>query len=246
MLRENPIKLFFHWIWVAYQTLTLLQWLLSTIIGIAGMSAFPIIGVIYGWPIWQQATLAAIVTLFWLAIMAWTGKKNEKSTSPQSIIGDRNVQAGGDIKDSTIYTGDYYYVQPRTKQPNTHVIGCFDGCTYQVEAVNNGSDKDTIVITLVFTMGNSITDDIQPKIGVAPPELIHGGKGWEFVRFKITDILPKEKYIPLPMYFIYTKSGGSAPIKFTAQSEITGGDIPVDYHEECPKFVFGPEEKTHS
>lgn len=135
-----------------------------------------------------------------------------------------------------------FHVATQVKMPNTLVQGCFEGNVYQVWAVNSGNDKDTIFITLVLPRGQQITD-IQPKIGVSQPDIIQGGKGWEFVKFKITDLLPQENNLPSPLYYVYVSTVASQPMEFSAWSEKISSNVTAQFHGQCPSITsWGPEE----
>ena len=69
----------------------------------------------------------------------------------------------------------------------TTVSCCILDNTYQIVANNQGTDTDTVVVTL----GTSGTiTDIQALMGASLPHIIEGGPNGNFITFKISELPP--------------------------------------------------------
>jgi hypothetical protein len=118
----------------------------------------------------------------------------------------------------------------------TTIQCCILDNTYQIAATNQGSDTDTVVVTL--GTDGPITN-IQALMGASLPTIISGGVGANFVNFKIPELLP---HIPLN-YLIYIHDDAEEPREFTAWSEKTKNSVTVTFTGQCPHVVgVGPEE----
>jgi LPXTG-motif cell wall-anchored protein len=123
--------------------------------------------------------------------------------------------------------------QPTIK---TTVQCCILGNTYQVVADNQGSDTDTVIVTLGTS---SMITDIKALMGASLPTIINGGINANFVNFKIPELLP---HIPLN-YLVYVAYDAEEPRDFTAWSERTKGNITATFTGQCPHVTgVGPEE----
>jgi hypothetical protein len=118
----------------------------------------------------------------------------------------------------------------------TTIQCCVLDNTYQIAASNQGSDTDTIVITLGT---NGAITNIQALMGASLPTIVSGGIGANFVNLKIPELLP---HIPLN-YLIYIHDDALEPHEFTAWSEKIKDNVTATFTGQCPHIAgAGPEE----
>jgi len=185
---------------------------------------------------WLGYSLMALAVLL-LLIPAWPYLK--KGNKSKMILGLGVVLVIGGLViiltqiDFRTKTTDE--VTTHIKLPDTAVYCCIGSRAYQLLVENKGVDKDVVFVTL---MVDGQISGIKALMGASSPTILEGGVNANFITFKTGELLPGMSL----GYLIDVNWTAAKPIKFTAWSDMTKGNLSTKFTGQCPSITsIGPE-----